>query len=128
MLGEAAPNRAPSGNVLQPDATPDFKGPEGMAFGANGRLYCTVYNQKNVAVLDQRGEVVDRLILDGLSRRTVPSRSEGKNLRVTESARARSSRSICLATACPCTCRNSPEQEARVSARLLPSSSKEADR
>lgn len=60
------------GNVLQPDANPDFKGPDGMAFGTDGRLYCTVYNQKNVTVLDQRGEVVERLILTGRSRRIVP--------------------------------------------------------
>ncbi|WP_439397849.1 SMP-30/gluconolactonase/LRE family protein [Bradyrhizobium sp. PMVTL-01] len=100
---------------------------DGMAFGADGRLYCTVYNQKNIAVLDQRGEVVDRLILDG-PQPTNCAFTGGKKLRVTESARARSSRSIRLATACPCTCRNSPEQEARVSASLLRSSSKEADR
>lgn len=64
VLGEASPKRAVFGNVLQPDSNPDFKGPDGMAFGTNGRLYCTVYNQKNVTVLDRRGEVVDRLILD----------------------------------------------------------------
>ena len=32
-----------------------------MKFGADGRLYCTVYNQKNVTVLEQDGSVADRL-------------------------------------------------------------------
>ncbi|WP_247904176.1 SMP-30/gluconolactonase/LRE family protein [Bradyrhizobium sp. 131] len=84
VLGEASPKRAVFGNVLQPDSNPDFKGPDGMAFGTNGRLYCTVYNQKNVTVLDRRGEVVDRLILDGPQPTNCAFTLEGKKLRVTE--------------------------------------------
>ncbi|VIO70462.1 hypothetical protein CI1B_31160 [Bradyrhizobium ivorense] len=53
VLGEAAPKRVVFGNVPQPDSNPDFKGPDGMAFGTDGRLYCAVYNQKNVTVLDR---------------------------------------------------------------------------
>jgi gluconolactonase len=36
-----------------------------MKFGADGRLYCTVYAQKNVTVLDRNGGVAERLMLDG---------------------------------------------------------------
>jgi gluconolactonase len=53
------------GNVLQPDDRPVFKGPDGMKFGEDGRLYCTVYNQGNVTVLHRDGSVAERLKLDG---------------------------------------------------------------
>jgi hypothetical protein len=43
----------------------NFKSRDGMAFGADERLYCTVYNPKNVTVLDREDAVADRLILDG---------------------------------------------------------------
>jgi len=38
VFGETAPKRILFGNVLQPDTNPDFKGPDGMAFGTDGRL------------------------------------------------------------------------------------------
>ncbi|VIO79137.1 hypothetical protein CI41S_67050 [Bradyrhizobium ivorense] len=84
VLGEAAPKRVVFGNVLQPDSNPDFKGPDGMAFGTDGRLYCAVYNQKNVTVLDRRGAVADRLVLDGPQPTNCAFALEGRKLRVTE--------------------------------------------
>jgi gluconolactonase len=65
VFGASAPKREMFGNVLQPDDQDGFKGPDGMKFGADGRLYCTVYGQKNVTVLDEAGSVADRLPLDG---------------------------------------------------------------
>ena len=35
-----------------------------MKFGADGRLYCTVYNQRNVTVLDRNSNVTDGPMLD----------------------------------------------------------------
>ena len=58
-----------------------------MAFGTDGRLYCTVYNQKNVPVLYRRGEVVDRLILDGPQPTNCAFALEGRKLRVTEAGK-----------------------------------------
>lgn len=52
------------GNVLQPDDRPVLKGPDGMKFGVDGRLYCTVHNKLNVTVLDRNGAVADLLMLD----------------------------------------------------------------
>lgn len=65
VFGSAAPKRELFGNVLQADDRTGFKGPDGMKFGLDGRLYCTVYGQQNVTVLDQGGVVSERLVLDG---------------------------------------------------------------
>ncbi|WFU79233.1 hypothetical protein QA645_32645 [Bradyrhizobium sp. CIAT3101] len=51
-----------------------------MAFGRDGRLYCTVYHQKNVTVLDRWGEVV----VDGPQPTNCAFTLEGRKLRVTE--------------------------------------------
>ena len=59
------PSRELFGNVLQQDDQTGFKGPDGMKFGTDGRLYCTVYGQQNVTVLDKTGAVAERLRLDG---------------------------------------------------------------
>ncbi len=78
------PKRNVFGNVLQADDRPGFKGPDGMAFGVDGRLYCTVYGQQNVTVLDRSGAAVDRLMLDGPDPTNVAFSADGKTLRVTE--------------------------------------------
>lgn len=84
VFGRPGPERMLFGNVLQPDDNPDFKGPDGMAFGADGRLYCTVYNQKNVTVLDTEGSVAERLALAGPQPTNCAFALEGKSLLVTE--------------------------------------------
>jgi gluconolactonase len=53
------------GNVIRPDAPPGFKGPDGMAFSSDGRLYVTVFGQHDILVLDQQGEVVERIETEG---------------------------------------------------------------
>jgi gluconolactonase len=84
VFGEKAPRRVLFGNVLQPHSNTDFTGPDGMAFGTDGRLYCTVYNQKNVTVLDRGGAVAERLILDGPAPTNCAFTLGGRKLRVTE--------------------------------------------
>jgi len=55
------------GNVIDPDQGEGFRGPDGMAFGANGYLYVAVYGQGNVTVLDHSGSVVERIATEGLN-------------------------------------------------------------
>jgi gluconolactonase len=54
-------SRACFGNVIRADAPPGFKGPDGMAFSADGRLYVAVFGQHDVMVLGPDGVVVDRI-------------------------------------------------------------------
>jgi gluconolactonase len=49
------------GNVIRPDAPPGWKGPDGMAFAPDGRLYVAVFGQKDVTVLGTNGQVVERI-------------------------------------------------------------------
>tara|TARA_Y100001970_G_scaffold165119_1_gene201749 strand:+ start:19019 stop:19909 length:891 start_codon:yes stop_codon:yes gene_type:complete len=52
------------GNVIEGEPE-DFVGPDGMAFGDDGNLYCTVFGQGNVTVLDSSGNVYRRIITNG---------------------------------------------------------------
>lgn len=52
------------GNVMDP-AKSGFRGPDGMAFSKDGRLYCTVAGQGDVAVLERDGRVVERILTSG---------------------------------------------------------------
>ena len=54
------------GSVLDPSKS-GFRGGDGIAFGRDGLLYATVSRQGDVAVMDQDGAVVDRIVLDGPS-------------------------------------------------------------
>lgn len=58
-------DREDFGNVLDPDGSPGFKGPDGMKFGLNGKLFVTVFGQGDVTVLDETGAVVDRIKTQG---------------------------------------------------------------
>ncbi len=49
------------GNVIRAEAPPGFKGPDGMAFSADGRLYVTVFGQHDIIVLDENGERIERI-------------------------------------------------------------------
>ena len=53
-------------NVLDP-AKEGPRGPDGMAFGLDGNLYCTVSRQGDVAIVSPEGIVIDRIQLDGPS-------------------------------------------------------------
>jgi gluconolactonase len=57
--------RALFGNVVRDDAPPGWKGPDGMAFADDGRLYVTVFGQGDVTVLGRDGEVVERIPTEG---------------------------------------------------------------
>jgi len=59
--GEIAGPRFLFGNVIRPDAPPGWKGPDGMAFSTDGRLYVAVFGQRDVTVLGTNGEVVERI-------------------------------------------------------------------
>ena len=59
--GEIAGPRVLFGNVIPPDAPPGWKGPDGMAFSTDGRLFVAVFGQKDVTVLGKTGEVLERL-------------------------------------------------------------------
>ena len=84
VFGTSAPKREMFGNVLQPGDEDGFKGPDGMKFGADRRLYCTVYGQKNITVLDESGAVADRLMLDGPCPTNCAFALTGSTLLVTE--------------------------------------------
>jgi gluconolactonase len=53
------------GNVNDPSGPPGWRGPDGMAFGADGKLYCAVFNQKDVTVLGRDGSVDGRISTQG---------------------------------------------------------------
>ena len=64
--GRPGSQRQRFGNVLDPDWRGEaYRGPDGMAFDANGYLYCAVYGQGDVTVLDPSGEVVRRISTAG---------------------------------------------------------------
>lgn len=49
------------GNVIRPDAPPGWKGPDGMAFSADGKLCVAVFGQGDVTVLGAGGDVLERI-------------------------------------------------------------------
>lgn len=50
------------GNVLDPDFdSRGLRGPDGMKFDADGRLYVTVFGQGDITVLDSSGRVIERI-------------------------------------------------------------------
>ncbi len=53
------------GNVNDPNKLVLFKGPDGMAFDVNGKLYVAVYAQADVTVLDKNGKVLKRISTPG---------------------------------------------------------------
>jgi len=55
------------GNVIDPEARPGYKGPDGMAFGEDGLLYVSVFGQGDVTVLNNEGKVVERIKTKGMN-------------------------------------------------------------
>ena len=73
------------GNVIRPDAPPGWKGPDGMAFGEDGRLYVAVFGQRDITVLGAGGEVSERIRTDGILPTNVAFALPGrKRIHVTE--------------------------------------------
>jgi gluconolactonase len=52
-------------NVLSSQWSGGFRGPDGMAFSRDGRLWCTVFGESCVAIVDGLGKVVSRLRTEG---------------------------------------------------------------
>ncbi len=83
--GEPTGAREHFGNVLAPDWPGGFRGPDGMAFGEDGRLYCTVYGQSDVTVLNGDGSVYKRIPTEGSNPTNVAFGPDGeKRIYVTE--------------------------------------------
>lgn len=73
------------GNVNDPQGPTGWRGPDGMKFGADGKLYCTVYNQGDVTVLDRSGNVEQRIRTAGIQPTNLAfARHDEKKIFVTE--------------------------------------------
>jgi gluconolactonase len=59
--GDRSPRLLPFGNVVIPHETGEWRGPDGIAFGEDGVLYCTVYNQQDIVGLDREGRIASRI-------------------------------------------------------------------
>lgn len=65
IAGGTVESRELFGNVNDPEGPPGWRGPDGMKFDQSGNLYCTVYGQKDVTVLNQQGKVIRRIKTQG---------------------------------------------------------------
>jgi gluconolactonase len=63
--GRIVGGREAFGNVLSGAGHQGMKGPDGMAFGTDGKLYVAVYGQGDVTVLGQNGQVIKRIRTEG---------------------------------------------------------------
>lgn len=73
------------GNVLAQKDTPDLRGPDGIAFDVEGKLYVTVYGQGDVIVLGHDGTVAERILTEGTTPTNVCFGHSGeKRIYVTE--------------------------------------------
>jgi gluconolactonase len=67
------------GNVRDPDfGEPGMRGPDGMAFSSDGRLWVTVFNQGDITVLRPDGSVERRIPLPGRNPTNVAFGAEGR--------------------------------------------------
>ncbi len=72
-------------NVLSHGWKGGFRGPDGMGFSADGRLWCTVYGEGVVAVISPSGEIIERIKTAGNAPTNVAFGANGeKRLYVTE--------------------------------------------
>jgi gluconolactonase len=72
-------------NVMSERWSGGFRGPDGMAFGADGRLYCAVFGEGMITVVGRDGGVEQRIATDGPNPTNVAWGPDGdKRLFVTE--------------------------------------------
>lgn len=79
------------GNSMAPDwKSEGFRGPDGMAFGADGRLYVAMFGQADVTVLDTSGKIQTRMPTEGQFPTNVAFGPDGeKRIYVTEAEKGR---------------------------------------
>lgn len=78
------PSREPFANVLIAPPGDRFVGPDGMAFDVSGNLYCTVYGQGEVTVVDPSGTIIHRLATNGRLPTNVAFEPDSSAMVVTE--------------------------------------------
>jgi len=66
MDGRVTGGRELFTNVLISYDPAELKGPDGMKFGMDGKLYVAVFGQGDITVVDPGGEVVERLPVGGM--------------------------------------------------------------
>jgi gluconolactonase len=64
---------------MSEDWSGGFHGPDGMAFGADGRLYCAVFGEGNVAVIGPDGRVEQRIKTEGANPTNVAFGPDGEH-------------------------------------------------
>ena len=84
-LSEGSTEREHFANVLDPSVPTCYRGPDGMAFDVEGRLYCTVFGQGDVTVVEPDGTVSTRIPTTGSSPTNVAFGPDGqRRIYVTE--------------------------------------------
>jgi gluconolactonase len=83
-LSQGSAVRENVGNVLDPALPTRYRGPDGMAVDVEGRLYCAVFGQGDITVLDRDGRVVDRIPTAGTRPTNVAFARDEARIVVTE--------------------------------------------
>lgn len=65
VFGTYQPRAEPFAQVISDDAPDGHRGPDGMAFGTDGILYCTVFVQGEIVGVNISGDVVSRFKTEG---------------------------------------------------------------
>ncbi|MGA2301530.1 MAG: SMP-30/gluconolactonase/LRE family protein [Candidatus Acidiferrum sp.] len=85
LTGAITGPRVLFGNVIRPNSPPGWKGPDGMAFSPDGKLYVAVFGQGDVTVLGSNGSVAERIPTQGKLPTNVAFALPGKKrLHITE--------------------------------------------
>jgi len=82
--GEDIGGRENFGNVIDWSLPAFYRGPDGMKFGADGRLFVTVYGQGDVTVLGREGQVLERIKTAGARPTNLVFRQSEPRIYVTE--------------------------------------------